>query len=201
MTKFCERFMSRVLKCVLSAVIVLQGCNGSSEETVNAQRGVFLDSAVSGLRYATPTHQGVTDSEGAFYYSEGESVVFSIGELAFPSITAAPTITPLELAESDDIEDDQTVNLLRLLQTIDEDQNPENGISIPKSAHEAVTIPKIRFNGTLDVEQFLGDIVAQIHDDGRDLVQKEAALDHFVNALSEEADSCLLYTSPSPRDS
>ncbi len=178
----------RLSTLILSAVIVLQGCNGGGDDGERLQ-GVFLDSPVSGLRYATPSQQGITNSDGTFYYKEGETIVFSIGELLFPKVPAAATVTPLELAQVDDIEDEQAVNILRLLQTVDTDQDPSNGITIPTTAHETVIVPKFSFNGSLDVEDFLGDIVAQIHDDGRTLVDEDEAVEHLVDTLSQVAAS------------
>jgi hypothetical protein len=192
LAKSCEKYMLPVgfkrTTMVLAAAFLLQGCNGGGDDGERLS-GVFLDSPVSGLRYATPTQHGLTDSDGTFYYKEGESVIFSIGELVFTEVEGAATLTPLELAQVDDIEDEKAVNLLRLLQTVDDDQDPENGITIPASAHESVTVPQFRFDGSLDVEEFLDNIVAQIHDDGRELVNEEDAVDHLINTLSVAAES------------
>ena len=64
---------------------------------LNISEGVFLDSAVGGLEYQTPTLSGLTDGDGIFEYQEGENVTFSIGEIVLGQTTGAETITPLDL--------------------------------------------------------------------------------------------------------
>ena len=77
---------------------LLQGCGGS-----NINTGVFLDSAVSGVMFETESGTGFTDKQGRFQYRDGESVVFSIGGLMLPSVAASNTVTPLDIAGTNDI--------------------------------------------------------------------------------------------------
>ena len=51
-------------------------------------KGRFLDGCVTGLDYCTRTHQGVVDEQGFFEYEVGETVSFSIGDLAIGSSMA-----------------------------------------------------------------------------------------------------------------
>ncbi|MEM7260105.1 MAG: hypothetical protein AAF404_22250, partial [Pseudomonadota bacterium] len=169
----------------MAAAALVQGCNGDS--TKEELTGVFLDSPVSGLQYRTPTREGLTDEQGTFRYLRGETVEFSIGGLVFAPVLGAPTITPLEFALVDDVEDEKAVNLLRFLQTIDNDQNPDNGISIPESAHDQVVPPLLAFDGGIDVEEYLDAIVEQIYTEDRPLVDSDDAVAHFVDTLSLQA--------------
>lgn len=161
-----------------------QGCSGNKDN--DPRRGVFLDSPVGGLKYLTATRSGFTADDGGFYYEEGESIVFSIGDLMFPSVTAQSIITPLDIAQSDDIENEKTINLLRLLQSMDVDQNPRNGITIPQSAHEKVKTSQIAFDGSFDAEVFISTIVSLAYTAERLLVDEDTAVNHFVNTLSRE---------------
>ncbi|MEB3733367.1 hypothetical protein ULF88_02705 [Halopseudomonas pachastrellae] len=52
-------------------------------------------------------------------------------------MTAKGVLTPLDLAGSTDINDPVVINIARLLQTLDEDGNPDNGIVIPELATTA----------------------------------------------------------------
>lgn len=87
-----------------------------------------MDSEVANVSYSTATQRGVTNENGIFYYLEGETITFSIGELTFPAIPAAALLTPLDLAGAEDINDPRVINIARLLQTIDSDGDPSNGI-------------------------------------------------------------------------
>ena len=120
---------------MLTLSTMLISCGGGRE----LYTGIFSDSPVAGLSYATPTVHGVTDEDGVFTYRENETVVFSIGKLALPVVAASELITPLDMAFSQDVTDPDVINIARLLQSLDEDSDPENGISIPADAAAAFT--------------------------------------------------------------
>lgn len=96
--------------------------------------GKFIDSPVANLKFSTPSGNGRTNESGEFYYKTGEQITFSIGELTFPAITARETITPLDLYSADSVVQPDVKNLARLLQTLDTDNNPDNGIVLPDAA-------------------------------------------------------------------
>lgn len=124
--------------------LTLAACGGSSSTTtsteqdangsVTTEQGLFLDSAVQGLSYSTDTLTGITDTNGTFDYVEGENIVFSIGDLVFPSISASSVITPVDYAAGKENPESFTLNMARLLQSLDVDGNPDNGITIPSTA-------------------------------------------------------------------
>ncbi len=120
-------------------LVVLGGCGDGGSRSSDALTeevltGRFLDSAVSGLTYETETRSGFTNANGEFSYLAGETVVFGLGDLKFPAVTAAQILTPLELAGVSDINDVGVVNMARLLQSLDQDCDPSNGISISGQA-------------------------------------------------------------------
>jgi len=127
-----------MIKIIIPAICCLAifGCSSSSttnnSETVLT--GVFLDSAVEGISYSTETLAGVTNESGEFQYISGENVTFSIGDLAFPTTSASESITPLDMASSGSIYDDLVVNTIVLLQSLDVDADPINGITISEQA-------------------------------------------------------------------
>ena len=45
----------------------------------------------------------VTNSRGEFKYHPGETVTFFIGDLEFPSVLADERVTPLDMADTDDV--------------------------------------------------------------------------------------------------
>lgn len=107
--------------------------------------GYLVDSGVAGVAYKTATHKGVTGPEGDFQYESGETVRFLIGDTLLGEVKGQETITPFELAGSavitgspaitralnDEHSPFQAVtNIAVLLQTLDSDGYPENGIEI-----------------------------------------------------------------------
>lgn len=115
------------------------------EATYNS--GVFLDSPVKGLRYSTPTLAGLTDVDGKFNYNDGEIVTFTLGGTVVGSTLGASTVTPFSLFNVQPPEKeriisnalfdgtsvqtlDKALNIASLLQNLDADQNPDNGIDL-----------------------------------------------------------------------
>ena len=93
-------------------------------------RGHFIDSPVEGLNVSAPTFDGITYENGAFDYFPGETVTFSIGKYLLGSTLAAHKVSPLDLFESSDTDDIEVINMARLLQSLDSDGKPKNGITI-----------------------------------------------------------------------
>lgn len=159
---------------------------GSSTVSNIINTGVFLDSPVINIGYRTETLQGVTSSLGEYEYITGETVAFFIGDLEFPAITAKGTVTPLDLAETVDINNSKVVNMIRLLQTLDQDGNPDNGLMITDIAKSAAT----QVDFTLSVSDFESStaITALIPNAGQDpsvsnLVTATSAISHFQGQL------------------
>jgi hypothetical protein len=134
---------------------LLAGCGGgggaggtvATSDAPVKLKGVFLDSAVAGINYRTASGSGQTNAAGEFSYVSGETVTFSIGSVDLPPALASATITPLNLANTTDSNNQVVGNILVLLQSIDADGDPSNGIQILPAAHVAATSP-IDFNVT-----------------------------------------------------
>ena len=148
--------------------------------------GVFLDSPVINIGYRTETLQGVTSSLGEYEYITGETVTFFIGDLEFPAVTAKGIVTPLDLAETADINNSKVVNMIRLLQTLDQDGNPDNGLMITDTAKSTAT----QVDFTLSVLDFENStaITALITNAGQappvsSLVTTTSALSYFQGQL------------------
>jgi hypothetical protein len=171
------------------ALLLISGCGGgsggSSDEEVLTGR--FLDSACAGLSYHTESRNGVTNANGEFTYLAGETVVFGLGDLEFPAVTAAQILTPLELAGVEDINHTGVVNMARLLQSLDEDCNPDNGISISGEALLAATGMSIDFEDP-DFDSKVANLVAnagQQNSACTTLVDADKAIAHLQNTLNE----------------
>ena len=125
-----------VVFSITFAALFTVSCGGS-DSTGPILTGNLVDSPVAGVGYATPTVTGVTTLDGEFSYRDGEAIVFSVGKLALPVVQASDMITPLDIADSDDVSDAAVINVARLLQSLDEDADPSNGIFISESTKSA----------------------------------------------------------------
>lgn len=148
----CTRLISLVAGFLLASI--LSGCNGSSSGQ-SVSTGVYKDAGlVSGLQYATPTQSGVTDSNGTFKYKLGEAVTFSVSNVTIGQATGAPILTTFDLVGIEPPKSSlgiptnnptskkfsEAVNISLFLQTLDEDDNPANGIAIPAAINAVVAI-------------------------------------------------------------
>jgi len=113
-------------------------------------KGVFMDSPVGGTSFSTPTIHGVTRVDGIFEYQEGESVTFSIGSLVLGSTAGKPVVTPLDIVpDAKGASDRRVVNICVVLQTLDQDGNPANGILINEKTASFVT----KYGMTMDFDK------------------------------------------------
>ncbi|CAB5496126.1 hypothetical protein THERMOS_433 [Bathymodiolus thermophilus thioautotrophic gill symbiont] len=94
----------------------------------NEITGYFKGSAVKGLKYATETFTGTTDESGAFKYQAGERIKFYLGDLYLGQSLAADILYPSDIAASNL----EMGNIVQLLQTLDVDSNPDNGIDVSR---------------------------------------------------------------------
>ncbi|MCL2917802.1 hypothetical protein [Shewanella litorisediminis] len=154
--------------------------NAAQISCAGVQAGLFLDSPVAGIGYRTETQSGVTDAMGNYKYLPGETVVFFIGDLTFPAVEATGLVTPNDFAKGDAI---TVSNIARILQTLDEDADPSNGISLSQATTDA-------FNGTaLDIGSTgFADAVAPVLTtlDNRTLVSDADARAHVETSLRQQ---------------
>ena len=104
---------------------------GSNNGGGQAASGNFVDSPVNGLEYSVNGGaRQLTRADGGFDYSAGDSVTFYVGNIEMGTITPDPAqkyATPSTLAAGNE---NAATNIARLLQTLDADGNPDNGIQI-----------------------------------------------------------------------
>jgi len=159
------------------------GGNGTTATAPAPLSGVFVDSAVSGFRYATTTYDGGTDQDGMFMYARGERVTFSIGDIDFPIVAAASLLTPFDLAGTTDTGDTVLVNMARLLQTLDTDGDVDNGITIGEDAHSFATGMTLDFaSATFDAD--VANLIANSGTVNTMLVDANTAIAHLVATVT-----------------
>lgn len=151
---------------------------------IAASTGQFYDSPVSGLIYSTPALRGITDSQGTFQYSLGDTITFSIGDIILGSGVAKPIMTPVDLVPGATDELDQTVtNIARFLQSLDYDDDLSNGITIPNEILNVIadkvidfSVSSTAFADSTDLQEILTTL-------DKALVEESDAQEHLRSTL------------------
>ncbi len=176
------------LTIVMSAIasLTLAGCGGGAPAS-GSSTGVFVDSAVEGITYQTATQSGTTNAQGEYQYAAGEAVTFSIGGVTLPSVAAKGVVTPFDMAGTKDVSNPKVLNIGLLLQSLDSDKDPSNGISISVATIEALKglilsgddfdTDDVSFKG-----HFSGIALDDDQDESNDWKTKEEVEDHLSNA-------------------
>lgn len=182
---------------LLSSCSLLTACGGGSggggdsdnddDNSTPVNTALFVDSGVAGLNYNSPSHQGTTNTLGAFPYEPGETTTFSFEGLTLGSITipaGTGTLTPLDLFNTDDMNDQRVKNTLVLLQNLDSDGNPQNGITLqpfPQGGEEDIS----GLNLAADSADFSSALLSAAfpYTPERELISEEDALAHFEQSL------------------
>ena len=161
-------------------------------EMAHPKRGHFIDSPVSGLQFQSRTHEGVTGSDGAFDYFPGERVDLSIGSVFLGSPLAAHKISPLDIFENADTEDNRVINMARLLQSLDTDGKAQDGITITEDATACLDqtmldlgLTEVDFANDLQIETVIQGTVDLCAAEGIALsnVSAEDAKEHLDKSL------------------
>lgn len=144
-----KNVLSMAVACVLSGVM-LTACGGGGDDNGGGSNGgnngggtdtgskplhtaVFLDSVVGGLDYRCNDYTGVTNANGEFLFDDGDTCEFALGNQRLGAVTLKAgnsLVTPYTLAGDDK---EKAIRIAALLQTLDSDSNPENGITLDKA--------------------------------------------------------------------
>jgi len=136
----------------IASVFLLISCNGGgggNGSNDQVKQGIFIDSPVQGVEFSTVSQSGITDSQGAFNFKQGETITFSLGGIVLGHATAKETMTPIDLVQGATDEMNPTVtNICRLLQSLDVDNNLDNGIQITQEIIDEIQGLDIDFNAS-----------------------------------------------------
>lgn len=196
--KMKKNVLSMAVACVLSGVM-LTACGGGGDDNGGGNSGggnngggtdtgskpqhtaVFLDSVVGGLDYQCDDYTGVTNAKGEFLFDDGDSCSFALGNQRLGSVTlkaGSSLVTPYTLAGDDK---ERAIRIAALLQTLDSDSNPENGITLDKAQVAQLGIIEL---GSDDA--FNTSLVEALKTAGltKDVVSLAAAKDHLSATLA-----------------
>ncbi len=189
-------------KLILTGIIALSlyacgsgggGNTSNNNETDNNPQeivltGEFIDSPVAGLNYKTPSRSGKTNRKGEFKYLAGETISFSIGNINLGSAIGSPIMTPLTLvADTNDPTDLRVNNIVRLLLTLDSNNQPNDGIEISAEVDTAATDLSINFSSpNLSIEPGLQQLLTSLAVQPV-LVDSSTAQTHFNASLAAQS--------------
>ncbi|MEO1078259.1 MAG: hypothetical protein AAFY29_01800 [Pseudomonadota bacterium] len=103
------------------------------------------------MSYSTPTLSGITNPAGEFRYEVGETVEFNLGASPLGATLGGAEITLFDLQHTAAVTDIRTIvsalnqsdsaftrtlNIVRILYSLDDDLNPDNGISLNVEVNE-----------------------------------------------------------------
>ena len=181
---------------LLMSTLSLAACGGGGgggdsavppAETVST--GIFIDSAVEGLQYATATQSGTTNSLGEYDFLAGETVTFSIGGILLGSTLAGPVVTPLSLvAGATSANHPVVTNIVRLLLSMDSDGDPDNGITISSDVAAAAAGLTVDFGiADLSADAGISSLLSDVP--SITLATATTAQAHFRQTLAAQANS------------
>ncbi|HVN70939.1 MAG TPA: PKD domain-containing protein [Desulfomonilia bacterium] len=136
----------------------------------------------------------MTDSQGGFFYQDGEDVTFYIGSVVLGQSSAKGIVTPVDLGGGTQTNfNTNVINISRFLISLDEDGNPNNGITIPQSVRDALVGIKVDFSDpTLDNDAGVKKMFEKLNglgifpeEQGRGLVSSQDAQVHLSNTLNQ----------------
>ena len=168
-------------------VAVLASCSSNSSDDGDPplkelQTGVFIDSAVEGLFYSTATLSGTTDADGTFTYFPSEIVRFYIGDILIGSAEGQDILTPLEFVpDAEDASHPEVTNILRFLQSLDEDGDPDNGITISELTITQAASQELDFTLSETDFEITANALLSVLTGGDviELIDAAEALEHF----------------------
>lgn len=189
-----RRIASQFLLFLCALFLVAYGCGGgggggSGGDSASVSQGTFEDSIVEGLEYQTASQSGFTDANGIFEYQDGETVTFSIGDIILGQAAAKEWMTPIDLVSGAVDPTDPTVsNICRFLMTLDDDDNPDNGIFINESVKEDAKGRSVDFSLSItdfendpDVQQAVDSLTVLTSAGQRSLCSCDEAQSHLRN--------------------
>ena len=118
---------------------------------------------------------------------EGEIVTFKIGNIILGTLKGRSTVTPLslELENNSDanIDSDGTLNRVKLLMSLDSDNNPDNGIQIASTTRIEYFNKSINFS--LPENEFESTLINELDIPLSDIPTKEESKAHFQKSLKD----------------
>jgi hypothetical protein len=161
---------------------------GGSSSTSGTTNGHFKDANVQGANYKSGSHEGLTGPKGEFVCENGKNVTFSIGKIVLGNSPCDKIVTPVDLVPNGDLNNPTVQNITSFLITLDENDNPNDGIVIPEDVRKnasAVSTFDINFSDEKSVVKGISDIAKEDPSAVEKIFmeKKKIASDHLKNTV------------------
>jgi len=178
--------------------VFLSSCINSNTKTKSnsvISTGYLVDANVSGVEYICNDITGFTNMDGSFEFNyECDYITFKIGSLILAEMSTSKVRNDNifyigDIAQKDaryDTNNTSVKNITRILQTLDDDKNPENGINITSIIRDNITnnIPAHLSSENIN-ESDLENIIMDANLSKDDLVSPIKALVHYEQTLRD----------------
>ena len=150
----------------------------------------LVDSEIGGVYYDDNISSGVTTKDGVIRYTKSKnSLSFSVGKVKLGSILIKDInpdsyIFPADIYDVDrnDTNNSKVVKYIQLLQSLDNDQNPYNGIYIDQNTINILSNGNAINLETISTDE-LKNIVLSV---GKNLIKREYAIAHYEETLRDK---------------
>lgn len=179
----------------LCAILILfVSCGSSSKETKETNNNAlkyayFVDSAVEGISYTCNEISGLTLESGKFYYKGECKIEFKIGDLILgeinsQSINKDKYVLPADIlgVNRKDTKHKKVLELIQLLQSLDEDNEPNNNITIKESTRLAFKKGIMHIKNNTIHDKKIASIISSLN---KNVTSENKALVHYENTLKE----------------
>lgn len=168
--------------------------NIDSKIIVENEIAYLVDSLVSGVEYSCGNKiKGIVDKDGAFEFNKSCNIEFKIGNIIIGEISGAMVnedkrVYPADLAKVSrtNVTDKRVKNIIRVFQTLDNDNNPDNNIVITEDIQKALgSVEKIDLR---DVNLKIDKLESIFRLIGKTLISEQDALEHYKSTLKNDLD-------------
>jgi len=184
--------------------IGFMGC-GTDNENKTLLESTLKDSIVQGIEYKCDDNQGYTNNEGKFtYFDNCSEIEFSIGGIKLGTVSTNDinfnsnmTVYPADLLNLDrnNTYDTALVNTIQILQTLDNDNNPYNGIVIDEATRVALTELSLDLSSRDITQSDLETLATAVN---KTLVNQDYAISHYEDTLRKDINSSVRTVAPAP---
>lgn len=187
--------MKKILALSLFAsALLFHGCGGggggggSSSSSTTMVTKTLVDSQISGVSYSCGSSNSITSEQGEFTCPLDSTVSFKIGGITLGSLSitsSSPSIITPSLIfgqENSETPNANVIKFLRFVQSLDEDNDPLNGIKITSSIRDNLKDEKNLTN--LDSSELENLVKTATKNPSKTLRSEVDAINHYSSTLT-----------------
>lgn len=170
------------------------------EDFAQLYKGTFVDNITVGLDYTDlkSNLSGSTDIYGQYGCLPNHPIRFHLGDLILGETTCCKVIGPFDIAPNG-VRNVSSITIGQLLQTLDNDQNPDNGIVTTSAVKSRLKQTKFNF---ADKDHFNNELVAWVNNNrdvvGPNVTTYDESFEHMSGAyrvaVQANEESCEFFT-------